>query len=132
MTGKLKITHSISDYYTRIISELQNLLETANICQPNVASNNDYCILCKEPARERQQGIQCDGCLKWNHRTCNTGMEKKFIEASSCDINAIYSKLLLKYGNSLVLQVFLKGHITLLCRKVQISCGAVSLVVATQ
>ena len=31
------------------------------------------CIVCDEPVRPRQQGIQCDGCLRWNHRVCNTG-----------------------------------------------------------
>lgn len=31
-----------------------------------MASVSDNCILCKEPVRERQQGIQCDDCLKWN------------------------------------------------------------------
>ncbi|CAH3173433.1 unnamed protein product, partial [Porites lobata] len=25
------------------------------------------------PVTSRQQGIQCDICLQWNHRTCNTG-----------------------------------------------------------
>ena len=34
--------------------------------------SGDY-IMFKKPARERQQGVQCDGCLHWNHRTCNTG-----------------------------------------------------------
>ena len=38
-----------------------------------MASLSDNCILCKEAVRERQQGVQCDGCLKWNHRTCDTG-----------------------------------------------------------
>ena len=31
------------------------------------------CIVCDEPVRPRQQGVQCDGCLRWNHRLCNTG-----------------------------------------------------------
>ena len=39
----------------------------------DMASVCDNCILCKEPVREREQGIQCHGCLKWNHRTCNIG-----------------------------------------------------------
>ena len=33
----------------------------------------DGCITCKRPVTSRQQGIQCDVCLQWNHRTCNTG-----------------------------------------------------------
>ena len=31
------------------------------------------CIVCNEPVRPRQQGVQCDGCFRWNHRVCNTG-----------------------------------------------------------
>ena len=38
-----------------------------------MTSSSDYCIQCEKPVRERQQGIQCDGCFRWNHRTCNTG-----------------------------------------------------------
>ena len=37
-----------------------------------MASVSDNCVLCKEPVRERQQGVQCDGWLKWNNRTCDT------------------------------------------------------------
>ena len=33
----------------------------------------DNCISCNQTVATRQQVIQCDGCLKWNHRTCNTG-----------------------------------------------------------
>lgn len=37
----------------------------------------DNCIHCQHPVRAKQQGIQCDGCLKWNHRTCNTGISQQ-------------------------------------------------------
>ena len=33
----------------------------------------DKCISCNQTVTTRQQAIQCDGCLKWNHRTCNIG-----------------------------------------------------------
>ena len=33
----------------------------------------DKCFSCNQTVTTRQQAIQCDGCLKWNHRTCNTG-----------------------------------------------------------
>ena len=39
-------------------------------------SISDNCIQCTEPVRQRQQGIQCDGCHRWNHRTCNTGISQ--------------------------------------------------------
>ena len=37
-------------------------------------TSNDICVTCKQPVRPRQEGLQCDGCQKWIHRTCNTGM----------------------------------------------------------
>ena len=38
-----------------------------------ISRMGDGCITCKRPVTSRQQGIQCDVCLQWNHRTCNTG-----------------------------------------------------------
>ncbi|KAJ7371865.1 hypothetical protein OS493_022581 [Desmophyllum pertusum] len=32
------------------------------------------CISCVKPVRPRQQGLLCDGCLRWQHRTCGTGI----------------------------------------------------------
>ena len=40
------------------------------------------CIVCKEPVRPRQQGLQCDGCFRWNHRVCNTGISLEAYRAA--------------------------------------------------
>ena len=40
------------------------------------------CIVCKEPVRPRQQGLQCDGCFRWNHRVCNTGISLEVYRAA--------------------------------------------------
>jgi hypothetical protein len=37
-------------------------------------SAEDNCIRCKEPVRARQQGLLCDCCERWQHRTCNSGI----------------------------------------------------------
>ena len=34
------------------------------------------CIFCKRQVRPRQEGFQCDGCLRWQHRTCETGVSQ--------------------------------------------------------
>lgn len=34
------------------------------------------CISCKQPVRPRQEGLQCDGCLRWQRRTCDTGVSQ--------------------------------------------------------
>ena len=31
------------------------------------------CIVCSKEVRRQQHAFQCDGCDKWQHRTCNTG-----------------------------------------------------------
>ena len=36
----------------------------------------DLCMLCKFPVRPRQEGLQCDGCNCWQHRTCHTGISQ--------------------------------------------------------
>ena len=41
-----------------------------------------HCIACKEPVRPRQQGLQCDGCFRWNHRVCNTGISLEVYRAA--------------------------------------------------
>ena len=39
-------------------------------------ASSDICITCNLPVGARQEGVQCDGCLLWNHRTCNTGITR--------------------------------------------------------
>ena len=34
------------------------------------------CISCQQLVRPRQEGLQCDGCLRWQHRTFNTGVSQ--------------------------------------------------------
>ena len=40
------------------------------------------CVACKEPVRPRQQGLQCNGCFRWNHRVCNTGISLEVYRAA--------------------------------------------------
>ena len=32
----------------------------------------DICYVCNFSFRPRQEGLQCDGCYRWQHRTCDT------------------------------------------------------------
>ena len=34
----------------------------------------NHCIVCELTVRPRQQALMCDGCQRWQHRTCNTGI----------------------------------------------------------
>ena len=47
------------------------------------------CIICRTPVRPRQQAIQCDGCYRWNHRMCNTGISQEEYRAAVREGNGI-------------------------------------------
>ena len=35
------------------------------------------CITCKKFVNKRQKALLCDGCNKWKHRTCNSGVSRE-------------------------------------------------------
>ena len=37
---------------------------------------SDLCIKCNLVVTSRQEALLCDGCSKWNHRTCGTGVTR--------------------------------------------------------
>ena len=37
---------------------------------------DNLCIDCGEEVRPRQDGLLCDGCERWQHRKCNTGIPR--------------------------------------------------------
>ncbi|XP_055955207.1 uncharacterized protein LOC126809860 isoform X3 [Patella vulgata] len=37
---------------------------------------SDSCIVCESVVRPRQEAVQCDGCERWQHRTCNTDISR--------------------------------------------------------
>ena len=36
-----------------------------------------YCIFCTEEVTPRQEALLCDGCDKWQHRLCQTGITRE-------------------------------------------------------
>ena len=42
----------------------------------------DLCMSCSNPVRPRQEGLQCDGCNRWQHRTCHTGISRETYRAA--------------------------------------------------
>ena len=41
-------------------------------------ADEDLCIACKLIVTTRQEALQCDGCQKWQHRVCNTGISRAY------------------------------------------------------
>ena len=37
----------------------------------------DSCIVCDQFVRPRQEALLCDGCERWQHRTCQTGISQQ-------------------------------------------------------
>ena len=47
------------------------------------------CICCNQEVTQRQEGLLCEGCNRWQHRTCNTGVTRQQYRnaiRSNCDI----------------------------------------------
>ncbi|XP_066030201.1 uncharacterized protein [Pocillopora verrucosa] len=61
---------------------IQNFSSLSSSKMSSNGTSNDNCITCKQPVRPRQEGLQCDGCQKWNHRTCNTGISRQAYRAA--------------------------------------------------
>jgi len=35
-----------------------------------------FCIVCKKFVNSRQEALLCDGCNKWQHRICDSGVPR--------------------------------------------------------
>ena len=44
--------------------------------QESLEMESYYCIYCNEEVTARQEALLCDGCDKWQHRRCNTGIPR--------------------------------------------------------
>ena len=39
--------------------------------------SDDLCLECNTLVEANEDGLSCDGCQRWCHRTCGTGISKK-------------------------------------------------------
>ena len=77
-----KARHPIIDHTRNIFLYIHERLT-------NCSRMADKCIACNKIVSTRQQAIQCDGCLKWNHRTCNSGkcnLLQFFVNSLHCSL----------------------------------------------
>lgn len=47
------------------------------------------CIVCKKFVNSRQEALLCDGCNKWQHRKCNSGVSRDVYRKAVRDENDI-------------------------------------------
>ena len=65
------------DSYSNIISALSyNRYFIKTVKFIIIVNMSAECIGCQNPVRVRQQGLQCYGCFRWQHRTCGTGISQ--------------------------------------------------------
>ena len=81
----IKVAHSLiqsrrftdhEHYHEFYYTSIPTIMATAQIIN---------CLVCMEPVRPRQQGVQCDGCFRWSHRICNTGISQEVYRAAVRD-----------------------------------------------
>ena len=67
-----KRDHSIVDTHISLFSN-------SNMCIKPIPMSSIFltmCISSEQSVRPRQEGPQCDGCLRWQHCTCDTGVSQ--------------------------------------------------------
>ncbi|XP_076113413.1 uncharacterized protein LOC143081063 [Mytilus galloprovincialis] len=49
------------------------------------------CVVCLQHVRPRQHALQCEGCSKWQHRLCNTGVSQlEYRRMVNAEIDVIF------------------------------------------
>ena len=38
---------------------------------------SNSCVFCSQECRQRQECLQCDGCNRWQHRVCQSGITRQ-------------------------------------------------------
>ena len=59
-----------------IVNTLLAYSATLKSVKPRSSIFLTMCIYCQQSVRPREEGLQCDGCLRRQHRTCNTGVSQ--------------------------------------------------------
>ncbi|CAG2188854.1 unnamed protein product [Mytilus edulis] len=80
--------------------------------------SDDSCIQCQNVVRPRQEALQCDGCQKWQHRTCNSENKSENIHTKSYALNkkkALKKKIEASDREFSVVAIVKKGNLVIEC-----------------
>ncbi|XP_076038994.1 uncharacterized protein LOC143024111 [Oratosquilla oratoria] len=63
----------------KLLSFLRIFISPSSAAKMNFQDERSQylCIRCKKPVRPRQEGLLCDWCDQWQHRTCQTGISRE-------------------------------------------------------
>ena len=58
-------------------STLLGKLSRQLVINSSLEMESFYCIFCTEQVTSRQEALLCDGCDRWQHRRCETGITRE-------------------------------------------------------
>ena len=64
---------SCSFHSTKLFGKLSRQL----VIKSSLEMDSFYCIFCTEEVTSRQEALLCDGCDRWQHRCCETGIMRE-------------------------------------------------------
>ena len=64
---------SCSFLSTKLFGKLSRQL----VINSSLEMDSFYCIFCTEQVTSRQEAVLCDGCNRWQHRRCETGITRE-------------------------------------------------------
>ena len=87
---------SCSFHSTKLFAKLLRQL----VIKSSLEMDSFYCIFCTEEVMSRQVALLCDGCDRWQHRCCETGITREQYRAAVQSGKEVMWRCLYRSDNS--------------------------------